>query len=90
MTEARPPAGPAGCDDRDENIAKLLRMARQIVDFFAAYPEDAAAASVADHINKFWTARMRGDFLAAFAARPDDLPPLLRRALAQIRSGPTR
>nr|WP_244555686.1 formate dehydrogenase subunit delta [Bosea thiooxidans] len=62
-------------------------MAGQIADFFKAYPEDQAAASVADHINQFWTGRMRGDFLAAFTARPEDLPPLLRRALPRIRPG---
>ncbi|MGO4407513.1 formate dehydrogenase subunit delta [Bosea sp. RAF48] len=74
-------------EPHDENIAKLRRMAGQIADFFKAYPEEEAAASVADHINQFWTGRMRGDFLAAFAARPEDLPPLLRHALPRIRPG---
>jgi len=74
-------------DHHAENVEKLQRMAGQIADFFKAYPEEEAAASVADHINQFWTGRMRGDFLAAFAARPEDLPPLLRRALPRIRPG---
>lgn len=68
-----------------ENVAKLLTMAGQIADFFKAYPEDEAVPAVADHINQFWTGRMREDFLAAYSARPDDLPPLLRRALPRIR-----
>ena len=87
MTEALLTTAHAEGDDHDENIAKLLRMAGQIADFFKSYPEEEAAASVADHINQFWTGRMRGDFLAAFTPRPEDLPPLLRRALPRIRPG---
>ena len=74
-------------DHHAENAEKLRRMAGQIADFFKAYPEETAAASVADHINQFWTGRMREDFLAAFANRPEDLTPLLRQALPQIRPG---
>ena len=72
-------------DHHAENVEKLRRMAGQIADFFKAYPEAEAAASVADHINQFWTGRMREDFLAAFADRPENLPPLLRHALPRIR-----
>ena len=87
MTEAALTSEGAAGAHHDETIAKLRRMAGQIADFFKAYPEDQAAASVADHINQFWTARMREDFLAAFAARPEDLPPLLRRVLPRIKPG---
>lgn len=87
MTEALLTTGDAEGDHHNENIAKLVRMAGQIADFFKAYPEEEAAASIANHINQFWTGRMRGDFLAAFAARPEALPPLLRRALPRIRPG---
>jgi formate dehydrogenase subunit delta len=87
MTEAPLTTGDAEGDHHDESIAKLARMAGQIADFFKPYPEEEAAASIADHINQFWTGRMRGDFLAAFTARPEDLPPLLRRTLPLIRPG---
>lgn len=43
---------------------KLARMAGQIADFFRAYPDEQAARSIAEHINQFWTPRMRADFLA--------------------------
>ncbi|MCO5090753.1 formate dehydrogenase subunit delta [Bosea sp. (in: a-proteobacteria)] len=66
-------------------VAKLGRMAGQIADFFKPYPEAEAAAAVADHINQFWTGRMRATFLSAFAGRPEELPPLLRSALPRIR-----
>lgn len=69
-------------DDR----AKLARMARQIADFFRAYPEEQAAHAVADHINQFWTPRMRADYLGGPAQ--DD--PLLARVAPLIRSGGAR
>lgn len=87
MMEDTLTTGPEAADHHAENVAKLRRMAGQIADFFKSYPEEEAAASVADHINQFWTGRMRGDFLAAFASRPEDLPPLLRHALPRIRPG---
>ena len=74
-------------DHHAENVEKLRRMAGQIADFFKSYPDAEAAASVADHINQFWTGRMREDFLAAFANRPEDLTPLLRQALPRITPG---
>lgn len=69
--------------------AKLARMAEQIADFFKAYPEEQAVAAIADHINKFWSRRMRADFLAAFTADSSELQPLLRQALARIRPAPS-
>jgi len=87
MTEAALTTEHPASEQHEDNVAKLRRMAGQIADFFKVYPEEEAAASVADHINQFWTARMRGDFLAAFAARPEDLPPLLRRVLPRIKPG---
>ena len=72
-------------DHHAENVAKLRRMAGQIADFFKSYPEEEAAASIADHINQFWSRRMREDFLAAFTADSQELHPLVRRALAQVR-----
>jgi formate dehydrogenase subunit delta len=73
----------------DENLAKLLRMAGQIADFFKAYPEAEAVPAIADHINQFWTGRMRDDFRKAHADRPDVLPPLLRQVLPLIRPART-
>jgi formate dehydrogenase subunit delta len=38
---------------------RLVHMANQIADFFAAYPREQAVAGVADHLKKFWDPRMR-------------------------------
>lgn len=69
-----------------ETEVKLARMANQIGAFFAAYPEEEAVTAIADHINQFWSRRMRADFREAFADAGETLAPLVRRALAQVRA----
>ena len=66
----------------------LARMAGQIADFFKSYPDEQAVPAIAEHINQFWSRRMREDFMAAFAGEPDSLRPLLRAALPAIRRTP--
>ena len=44
---------------RAEQQAKLARMAGQMADFFASYPEEQAVASIPSHINQFWSRKMR-------------------------------
>lgn len=68
--------------------AKLAHMGGQIADFFQSYPDEQAVPAIADHINQFWSRRMRDDFIAAFAANPSGLPPLLRKALPKIKGAP--
>jgi formate dehydrogenase subunit delta len=73
-----------------DQTARLATMARQIADFFRAYPHDKAVAAVADHINQFWTPRMREKLLArAPDSRADD-DPLIAAALARIRPGKSK
>lgn len=72
----------AGADPRD----KLGQMASQIADFFKAYPEDQAAPAIAAHINEFWSRRMRADFMARFTIDDAVLPPLVRKAMAGIKT----
>lgn len=71
-------------DIHHDNAAKLARMAGQIADFYRAYPQETAVEGIAAHINKFWTPRMRADFLAAFGENSDQLSPLVRAALERI------
>lgn len=63
----------------------LLRMASQIATFFRSYPESEAVDGIADHINRFWSKKMRLDFLAAF--KPDDtrLDARLSKAMGHLR-----
>jgi formate dehydrogenase subunit delta len=85
MTRTTAPADGAPQAGHPDMAAKLRHMAGQIADFFKPYPEAEAVAAIADHINQFWTGRMRATFLTAFAGRPEELPPLLRGALPLIR-----
>ncbi len=65
---------------------KLVRMANQIADFFAAEPVHAdAVAGVAGHLRKFWDPRMRRQILEVLDAGGDGMRPLVREALEQHR-----
>jgi formate dehydrogenase subunit delta len=68
-----------------DNKAKLIRMAREIAEYFHAYPQDKAVASIAEHINHFWTPKMREDFLAAASEPGISLPPLVEAARGGIK-----
>ena len=69
-----------------EQHAKLARMAGQIADFFVSYPEEQAVASIAAHINEFWSRKMREDFVAAFTETSPELRPLVAKALAKVKA----
>lgn len=73
-------------DTITDPAAKLAHMAGQIADFFKAYPESEAVASIAEHINKFWGRQMRTDFLAAYKAGDARLHPLVSKAIPFVRS----
>lgn len=75
MTPAPFSAPHAGSGLDAQKRAKLARMADQIGTFFSAYPEEQAVAAIAEHINQFWSARMRADFLRAFDAGSDEISP---------------
>ena len=64
---------------------KLAKMAGQIETFFAHYPEEKAIASIAEHINKFWSKKMRQDFLKAYQNNQGALADLLGKALPHIK-----
>ena len=76
-------------DHAREHLAKLALMANQIGDFFKAYPDEQAVAAIADHINQFWTKRMREEFRNGFEKDASALSPLVRQARAKIRPAPS-
>lgn len=66
------------------NDANLVRMADQIVDFYAPYTEAEAIEGVATHIRKFWDPQMR-DRLIALAKLPDaGLRPVTAAAIERL------
>ena len=68
-----------------ETAEHIVQMANDIGSFFRAEPDrQVAVDSIADHLNKFWTRRMRQkllDYVAHGGAGLDDLP---RAALAKV------
>jgi formate dehydrogenase subunit delta len=64
---------------------KLVYMADQIATFFLSKPHDEAIEGFADHINKFWDPRMRGQLLAIIAEGGEGLKPLILEAAPLIR-----
>jgi formate dehydrogenase subunit delta len=73
-------------DGRSEHI---VQMANDIGNFFRAEPDrQAAVDGIANHINKFWTRRMRQklfEYAQAGGAELDELP---REALAKVTTAP--
>ena len=65
---------------------KLVYMANQIGKFFAHQGEAQAAASIADHLTKFWDPRMRRDILAYVAANGSGLEPAVLRAMDLLKA----
>ncbi len=49
-------------------IDKLVRMANQIGDFYAAMPEREAADGAASHLRLYWTPKMIREIIAASEA----------------------
>lgn len=66
--------------------ADLIRMANQIAQFFAPYPEADAVEGVRDHLAKFWDPSMRRELLAMDATAVSQLHPLVQRAIEQLKS----
>lgn len=66
----------------------IVRMANQIAQFFAVYPEEDAIEGIRDHLVKFWPPTMRKDLLVVTNGLvPSDTPvhPLVLKAAATLR-----
>jgi formate dehydrogenase subunit delta len=67
----------------------IVQMANDIGNFFRAEPErQAAIAGIANHINKFWTRRMRQKLLEYVQHGGNELDELPRAALAHVTVAP--
>jgi formate dehydrogenase subunit delta len=71
--------------DSDASINTLVRSANEIAGFFSSYPAPSAIASIAEHINLFWTPLMREQFITHAAAQQSALHPLVQQAVAFIK-----
>jgi formate dehydrogenase subunit delta len=65
---------------------KLVYMANQIANFFAAQGHERATHGVADHIANYWNPDMRRDFLAAAAKDSSGLHAAVKAALPLLQA----
>lgn len=67
------------------DIHHLVKMANQIGDFFAAYPNrDEVVKSIAIHIKNSWDPRMRRQLIQYAQGDGADLKPLVREAVLAL------
>ncbi|ATQ54370.1 MULTISPECIES: formate dehydrogenase subunit delta [Paracoccus] len=66
------------------DTTKLIRMAKQMADFFRNQPDRPAAQAVAAHINDNWAPVMRRDFVALIRSGAE-ADPIVREAADLVR-----
>lgn len=70
-----------------DKTQKLVRMANQIGDFYAAMPEPEATKGAASHLTAYWTPKMIEELLAAAQGGAAGLNPTAARAVASLQRG---
>ena len=66
-------------------IDKLVHMANQIGDFYAAMPEQEAIEGVAAHLSRFWTPKMIREIVAFVDHGGAGLNPIAARAVESLK-----
>ncbi len=67
-------------------IDKLVRMANQIGDFYAAMPENEATNGAARHLKRFWTPKMIREIVDFAENGQAGLNPTAARAVEALKS----
>ncbi len=67
-------------------IDRLVRMANQIGDFYAAMPESEAANGAATHLRRYWTPKMIRELVAFAEAGRSGLNPTAAHAVEALKS----
>lgn len=70
-----------------DKIDKLVRMANQIGDFYAAMPQREAAEGVALHLRRFWTPKMCNEIIAFVEMGRPGLNPTAARGVEALKQG---
>jgi formate dehydrogenase subunit delta len=66
-------------------IDKLVHMANQIGDFYAAMPERQATEGAASHLRMYWTPKMIGEIIAFADQGHPGLNPVASRAVESLK-----
>ena len=67
-------------------IEKLVRMANQIGDFYAAMPENEATEGAVRHLTRYWTPKMIREIVAFAEAGRAGLNPTAARAVEALKT----
>jgi formate dehydrogenase subunit delta len=70
-------------------IDKLVRMANQIADFYAAMPEREAAEAAATHLSLYWTPKMIREIIAFADQGHPGLNAIAARAVESLKQKAT-
>ena len=70
-------------------IDRLVRMANQIGDYFAAMPEPEAIAGTASHLRMYWTPKMIREIIAFADQGHSGLNAIAARAVEQLKQNAT-
>lgn len=70
-------------------IDKLVRMANQIADFYAAMPEREATAGAASHLTLYWTPKMIREIIAFADQGHPGLNAIASRAVESLKQKAT-
>jgi formate dehydrogenase subunit delta len=70
-------------------IDKLVRMANQIADFYAAMPEREAAEGAATHLSLYWTPKMIREIIAFADQGHPGLNAIAARAVESLKQKAT-
>jgi len=62
----------------------LIRMTKQIAEFFAPYGHDASVEGIAEHIRSFWDPRMRAALLEKANQEPKAFQPVVLEAVKKL------
>jgi formate dehydrogenase subunit delta len=71
-------------------LQKLIYMANQIGAFFKAQDANAAPAKIAEHLSKFWEARLRRTILAHLHSGGAGLDPTVRQGVKLLQTAYNR
>ena len=70
-------------------IDRLVRMANQIGDFYAAMPEHEATLGAASHLRMYWTPKMIREIIAFVDQGHSGLNPVAARAVQSLKETAT-
>ena len=73
----------------NDKMAKLVRMANQIGDYYAAMPEHEATAGAASHLRMYWTPKMIREIIAFADQGHSGLNPVAARAVQSLKETAT-